>query len=74
LGIPAEEWERVGRVNVLRSCVMHPWIAHDTFYPERWQAFLAIITQQLERILTTAGADYCAPAASGEQVRSYARA
>jgi tyrosine decarboxylase len=58
MGISETEWDRVGHVSVLRSCVMHPWIAESTSYPERWQSFLAIITQELERILTKAGADY----------------
>lgn len=62
LGIPSSEWQRVGRVDVLRSCVMHPWIAHNATYPERWQSLVAIIRQQLERVLTATGADYRAEA------------
>jgi tyrosine decarboxylase len=58
LGIPAEEWTRIGRLQVLRSCVMHPWIAHHRDYPEHWQSFLAIVSAQLEDILMTSGADY----------------
>jgi len=65
LGIAEAEWDRVGRVVVLRSCVMHPWIADGAPYPERWQSYLSIITDQLERILTTEGADYQGPAPVG---------
>jgi hypothetical protein len=44
---------------------MHPWIADGAPYPERWQSYLSIITDQLERILTTEGADYQGPAPVG---------
>lgn len=58
LGIPREEWDRVAKVQVLRSCVMHPWITHHAAYPEQWQSFLTIMTEQLANILTVTGADY----------------
>jgi tyrosine decarboxylase len=58
LGVSGAEWDRVGSAVVLRSCVLHPWIAHDTNYPERFQSFLDIITKTVGEILTTSGADF----------------
>jgi tyrosine decarboxylase len=51
LGIPKREWERVGTVYVLRSCVMHPWIAKNTSYPERWESYLQIMKRKIAEIV-----------------------
>lgn len=56
MGISIDEWARVGKVNVLRSCVMHPWIAQETSYPERWQSFFQIIQRKIAEILTESDA------------------
>jgi tyrosine decarboxylase len=58
MGIAKSEWDRVGSVTVLRSCVMHPWIALETTYPEQWETFLSIMTSELEGILDVEGANY----------------
>ncbi len=52
LGIAPREWDRVGTVYVLRSCVMHPWIAKDTTYPERWESYTDIMKNEIARIVS----------------------
>jgi tyrosine decarboxylase len=52
LGISPRDWDRVGTVYVLRSCVMHPWIAKHSTYPERWQSYLEIMKAQIARIVS----------------------
>lgn len=51
MGVGKDDWNRVGHVSVLRSCVMHPWIAHNENYPERFQSFLQIIQKKVGDIL-----------------------
>ncbi len=51
LGIGAKEWEKVEAVNVLRSVVMHPWIANNSTYPERWESYLSIMQKDIDRIV-----------------------
>jgi len=40
LGIPAEEWDNVRSVYVLRSCVLTPFLTHNTTYDEYWGNFM----------------------------------
>lgn len=54
LGIPADEWTRVGTVDILRAVVMHPWIANASTYPERWESYLSIMKREMERIVSPA--------------------
>ena len=35
-GIEGGEWERLGRVNVLRSCILTPYLMHNTTYEAYW--------------------------------------
>ena len=51
LGIGPAEWQKVGSVDVLRSAVMHPWMANATTYPERWESYLSIMRRELEQLL-----------------------
>ena len=57
MGVGKGEWNRVGHVSVLRSCVMHPWIAHNENYPERFQSFLQIIQKKVGDILESPEAE-----------------
>jgi tyrosine decarboxylase len=52
LGIAHREWDRVGTVYVLRSCVMHPWIAKHTTYPERWLSYIEIMKKEIAEIVS----------------------
>jgi tyrosine decarboxylase len=52
LGIGPREWDRVGTVYVLRSCVMHPWIAKHATYPDRWVSYLEIMKKAIAQILS----------------------
>ncbi|EQD53896.1 tyrosine decarboxylase, partial [mine drainage metagenome] len=52
LGIGPKEWDRIGSVNVLRSVVMHPWIANNSTYPERWESYLSIVKKDIDRIVS----------------------
>lgn len=51
LGLPADEWKKVGSVTLLRSTVMHPWLGMTEGYPQHWQSFRDIITGKLAEIL-----------------------
>lgn len=62
MGIDPDEWNSVGRVVVLRSCVMHPWLAHTVEYPELFQSYLQIVTKTIGEILQSTKAGTLAPA------------
>ena len=51
LGIPGGEWDRVGSVSVLRSCVLHPWLVKVATYPEAWQSYLDIMKKDIGKIV-----------------------
>jgi tyrosine decarboxylase len=51
LGIPGSEWDRVGSVSVLRSCVLHPWLVKVATYPEVWQSYLEIMKKDIGKIV-----------------------
>jgi tyrosine decarboxylase len=53
LGIGRREWEKVGTVYVLRSCVMHPWIAKHSTYPVVWESYIEIMKKQIAQILSS---------------------
>jgi len=40
LGIPAEEWDAVRSVYVIRSCVLTPFLTNNTTYAEYWDNFM----------------------------------
>ena len=46
-GIPASEWERLGTVFVLRSCVLSPFLAGETSFENCWNSF----TTAMEKVL-----------------------
>ena len=39
LGIPATEWDKLGSVYVLRSCVLTPYLTSNVAYDEFWGIF-----------------------------------
>lgn len=49
-GISEKEWRRIGKVYVLRSCIMHPWISKTSTYPATWTKYLGFMTRTLQRI------------------------
>jgi hypothetical protein len=51
LGISDKEWRKVGKVYVLRSCILHPWIANRRTYPERWARYLGFMKKTLEKVV-----------------------
>jgi tyrosine decarboxylase len=50
LGIPEKEWRRIGKVYVLRSCILHPWIANRSTYPARWARYLEFMKRTLQKV------------------------
>ena len=50
-GLPESEWSKVGQVVVLRSCVLHPWMASTPNYPQAWQTYIEIMKGKIERIV-----------------------
>ena len=50
MGIPREEWDDVGEVTVLRSCVLTPYLAYDTTYARYWTTFVETMRQELAEI------------------------
>jgi tyrosine decarboxylase len=51
LGIPEAEWARLGRVYVLRSCVLTPYLAQRTTFVDYWGTFLSALGRALCRIV-----------------------
>lgn len=49
-GIGTAEWERVGRVNVLRSCILTPYLMRNTTYEEYWQNFMGAMERAIGRV------------------------
>ncbi len=52
LGIPEEEWKRVGSVYVLRVCLLNPFITHDEHFDVMWARFLDILKEKLAQTIT----------------------
>ncbi|MBI3928677.1 MAG: tyrosine decarboxylase [Armatimonadetes bacterium] len=50
LGIPAAEWDRAGRVFVMRSCVMTPFLASHQSFEACWFTFLETMKRHLAEI------------------------
>jgi len=48
LGIPEKEWKRVGKVRVLRVCMLNPFISNFQHYDVLWKGFLEILRKKLE--------------------------
>jgi tyrosine decarboxylase len=53
LGIPAEEWDTVRSVYVLRSCVLTPFLTHNTTYDEYWGNFMKTMQKKLGVIVNS---------------------
>lgn len=47
LGIPQKEWDKVGKVRVLRVCMLNPFISNFKNYEEVWGKFLKILEEKL---------------------------
>jgi len=48
LGIPEKEWKRIGKVRVLRVCMLNPFISNFQHHEVLWQGFLEILRKKLE--------------------------
>ncbi|NYZ76694.1 tyrosine decarboxylase [Candidatus Micrarchaeota archaeon] len=48
LGIPEKEWDRVGRVRVLRVCMLNPFISNFQNHEAIWKGFLEILKKKIE--------------------------
>ncbi|MCP3945059.1 MAG: hypothetical protein GY710_26775 [Desulfobacteraceae bacterium] len=46
-GIPACEWERLGSVFVLRSCILSPFLAGESSFKNCWNSFVAAMEKVL---------------------------
>ena len=53
LGVPGEEWDEIGEVAVLRSCVLTPYPAHDTTYEAYWGTFIDAMRGKLAAIVAS---------------------
>jgi len=53
LGIPAEEWDRVKSVYVLRLCMLNLFIAHAQHLDVVWNTYLDILKEKLDEIIRT---------------------
>jgi hypothetical protein len=49
-GIPAAQWERLGSVYVLRSCILTPYLVSHTTYEAYWTNFLQAMERAITRI------------------------
>ncbi|MBU0586693.1 tyrosine decarboxylase, partial [Candidatus Micrarchaeota archaeon] len=49
LGIPEEEWEKVCSVDVLRVCLLNPFISNFKNHKELWAEFLQILEKKIEQ-------------------------
>ncbi len=52
-GIPEGEWERVGRIYVLRSCVLTPFLAARMTYETYWENFMNTMRENIRFIVTS---------------------
>ncbi|MFA5108471.1 MAG: pyridoxal-dependent decarboxylase [Candidatus Micrarchaeia archaeon] len=48
MGIPQKEWDRVGKVRVLRVCMLNPFISNFQNHHDLWQGFLKILEEKIE--------------------------
>jgi hypothetical protein len=46
-GIAKGEWDRLGSVYVLRSCIMTPYLTSNTTYEAYWQNFMAAMKRAI---------------------------
>lgn len=51
LGIPAEAWDKVHSIRVLRSCVLSPYLGLPKVTKEYWDSFMESIQKKLSAIL-----------------------
>lgn len=49
-GIGASEWDRMGSVYVLRSCIMTPYLTGNTTYEEYWKNFMDAMKRAISRV------------------------
>jgi hypothetical protein len=49
-GIEAGEWDRIGSVYVLRSCILTPYLTGYTTYEEYWQNFMDAMKRAIGRV------------------------
>lgn len=48
-GIGTSEWDRLGSVFVLRSCILTPYLTSNTTYREYWQNFMEAMERAIRR-------------------------
>lgn len=49
-GIDAGEWDRLGSVYVLRSCILTPYLTGNATYEEYWRNFMEAVTRAFGRV------------------------
>ena len=49
-GIGDSEWDRLGSVFVLRSCILTPYLTSNTTYREYWQRFIEAMERAIRRV------------------------
>lgn len=55
LGMGRDEWNTTGSVYVLRSCILTPYLVHNTTYEAYWNSFIAAMKAAVTRIHDTWG-------------------
>jgi tyrosine decarboxylase len=53
LGIGRDEWNTTGSVYVLRSCIVTPYLVHNTTYEAYWNRFITAMQKAVARIHDT---------------------
>ena len=49
-GIDAGEWERLGSVSVLRSCILTPYLTSNATYEDYWRCFMGAMERAIGRV------------------------
>ncbi|MFA5180555.1 MAG: pyridoxal-dependent decarboxylase [Syntrophales bacterium] len=49
-GIAAREWDSLGSVYVLRSCILTPYLTSNTTYEEYWRNFMEAMKRAISRV------------------------
>lgn len=49
-GIPAGEWERLGTVSVLRSCILTPYLTGTEAFETYWRSFMGAMERAICRV------------------------
>jgi tyrosine decarboxylase len=49
-GIDADEWERLGSISVLRSCILTPYLTGNATFENYWRSFMGAMERAIRRV------------------------